>query len=304
MRLKFNADSKLTFQIGDPIDHSTAAFLINTMYDLANVDAVCMPLHVKRGHLPEFVDFVRKLDIAGFSITMPHKSDVIPLLDECDEASRLFNSVNVVKNENGRLIGIGLDGVGMGTAIAHTIGDMTGKTALMIGAGSISGPIAADLCKRGVNTVHIVNRTVEKAEKIAETIGKALKVKVSAGPMENSYLKKICAETDIAVQCTSLGMAGSNQQFETLDFMEALPETALCADVLYPTTGFLEKAKSRGLMTVNGMAMLLYQMIEMIDFRFGIKLPPESLKIAEESLTCAVALRELRDRRLSGEDKI
>ena len=57
-------------------------------------------------------------------------------------------------------------------------------------------------------------------------------------------------------------------------------------------------------MTVNGLAMLLYQMIEMIDFRFGIKLPSESLKIAEESLTCAVALRELRDRRLSGEDKI
>lgn len=44
---------------------------------------------------------------------MPHKTDIIPLLDECDEFSRIFNSVNHVKTENGRLIGKGMDGLGM-----------------------------------------------------------------------------------------------------------------------------------------------------------------------------------------------
>lgn len=301
MRQKFNVDTKLLFQIGDPIDHSTAAFLHNTMFDLANVDAVCMPLLVKKGHLPEFVDFIRKLDICGFSITTPHKSDIIPLLDECDEASRVFNSVNHVKNVDGKLIGIGLDGVGMGGAIANSVGDLTGKTALILGAGSISGPIAADLCARGVTTVHVANRTVSKAETVAGTIADICKVKTSFGPMENSYLEKVAAESDIVVQCTSIGMSGSTQQYASLDFMNALPSTAFCADVNYPHTAFLDKAKALGLNNINGLGMLLHQSLAVIEFRFGLKLDPSCLRIAEESLVCAVALRDLRDKRLAGE---
>ena len=93
MRVKYDVDTQLIFQIGDPIDHSTAAFLHNEMYDLANINAVCVPILVKKGTLPEFTEAVRRLNLNGFDITMPHKSDIIPLLDECDETSRLFNSV-------------------------------------------------------------------------------------------------------------------------------------------------------------------------------------------------------------------
>lgn len=297
MRVKYNVDTQLIFQIGDPVDHSTAPFLHNSMYDLANINAVCVPAFVPRGGLPEFIQAVKTIGASGFDITMPHKSDIIPLLDECDEASRIFNCVNHVKICDGKLIGIGLDGVGMGSAIAEAFGNLTGKTVLLLGAGAVSGPIAADLCSRGCSSVVIANRTVEKAQQVAKTLSDIFGVHTQSGQLENAFLTEAAKRADIVVQCTSLGMAGSKQQYSSLNFLHALRPTALCADVLYPTSAFLQKAQSLGLKTVNGMGMLLNQQIAMIDFRFGVKLPQSCLKIAEESLVCAIALRDLRDKR-------
>lgn len=301
MRVKYNVDTQLIFQIGDPVDHSTAPFLHNAMYDLANINAVCVPVFVPRGGLPEFVQAVKTIGASGFDITMPHKSDIIPLLDECDEASRIFNCVNHVKICDGKLIGVGLDGVGMGSAIAEEYGNLTGKTVLLLGAGAVSGPIGADLCSRGCSSVIIANRTVEKAQQVAQTLSDVFGVYTQSGALENAFLTEAAKQADVVVQCTSLGMAGSKQQYASLDFLHALRPTALCADVLYPTSAFLQKAQSLGLRTVNGMGMLLNQQIAMIDFRFGVKLPQFCLKIAEESLVCAIALRDLRDKRLEGE---
>lgn len=300
MRVKYDVDTQLIFQIGDPIDHSTAAFLHNEMYDLANINAVCVPIQVKKGTLPEFTEAVKRLNLNGFDITMPHKSDIIPLLDECEEMSRIFNSVNHVKYEGGRLIGVGLDGVGMGSAIAARVGSLKGKRALLLGAGSVAGPIGADLCQRGVSEIYVANRTVEKAETTAGIIGDYFGIKTGYGKLEEEYLSEAAERADIVVQCTSLGMAGSSQQYESLDFMEKLHGDVLCADVLYPKTAFLDRAKELGLGTLNGLGMLLNQQIAMIEFRFGIKLPSTCLLQAEEALVCAVALRDLRDKRMGG----
>ena len=302
MRVKYNVDTHLIFQIGDPVDHATAPFLHNAMYGLANVNAICTPVFVPRGHLPEFIQAVKTIGASGFDITMPHKSDIIPLLDECDEASRVFNCVNHVKLVDGKLIGIGLDGVGMGLAIADVTSTLEGKSVLILGAGAVSGPIAADLCSRGCTRVTVANRTVEKAEHVAKTLESVYHIDTASGPLTEEFLEKAAAEADIVVQCTSLGMMGSNQNYESLAFMDKLRPGTVCADVLYPTSAFLQRAEALGMTTVSGLGMLLNQQIAMIDFRFGIKLPQECLKIAEESLVCAVALRDLRDKRIASEN--
>lgn len=299
MRLKYNTDTQLFFQIGDPVDHSTAAFLHNAMYDIANVDAICLPVFVKRGNLSEFVHAAKVIGLSGFDITMPHKSDIIPLLDECDEVSRRFHCVNHVKIRDGKLIGVGLDGMGMGIAVHNRMPKLEGKTLLLLGAGAVAGLIAADLCKRGCSRIIIANRTQSKADAIAATLREVYQVEAEGGPLEAHFLNMCAREADIVAQCTSLGMAGSSQDYTSLDFMQQLRPQTLCADVLYPTSTFLETAKSLGLPCINGLDMLLNQQIAMIDFHFGIKLPQECLTIAEESLACAVTLRNLRDERLT-----
>ena len=297
MRVKYDIDTQLVFQIGDPVAHSVAAFMHNASYEMAGVNAVCVLAHVPNGHLGEFVNAVKLINANGFDLTMPFKTQIIDYLDECDEASRMFKCVNHVKYRDGKLIGTGLDGVGMGSAIAHAT-EVTGKTVMILGAGAVAGPIAADLCQRGAAKVIIANRTVEKAEDIAEKLQKLYTVTTETGPLTMEFLEKSMPETDILVQCTSIGLAGKTAAFESLDFMKLAKPTCLCADVQYPTSAFLDKAEALGLKNINGMGMLLYQMIAMIEFRFGITLPERSLSCIEDSMVAAVAMRTLRESRL------
>ena len=90
MNLRADADTQLYFQIGYPLDFSCAASLHNAMFEYANVNAVSLNIEVEPGHLGEFCEAVKALKIGGFDITMPHKSAIIPFLDEVDDISRDF----------------------------------------------------------------------------------------------------------------------------------------------------------------------------------------------------------------------
>jgi len=301
MHVKYDDETKLMFQIGDPIDHACAAALHNTMYEIANLNAVCTLVRVKKGDLPRFIEAAKAVGAYGFYITMPHKSDIIPFLDECDEASRAFQCVNHVKIRDGRLIGIGQDGMGMGLSIEAKLGKdgLKDKRVLLLGAGAVSGLIAADLCSRGASAIHIVNRTVEKAQYIAKTLRDLYGVETFFGPLENDTLQKIAPEVDVAVQCTSAGLAGSGTAFFPFDFMKKLPEHCLLADVQYPKTPFLDAGYANELQCINGMKMLLGQMRAMVDYQFGVKLDESCLQLAEDGLAAAVAMRDLKLQRRS-----
>lgn len=297
MRIKYNVDTRIVFQIGDPMDRSCSPYMFNALYEYANLNAICVPATIPKGGLPEFIAAARTLGSIGFGLTMPHKSDIIPLLDECDDASRLFKSVNTVKIDDGRLIGIGFDGLGMGLSIEHQAGPVKGKRVLLIGAGAVSGPIGADLCQRGAASVFIVNRTVEKAFSIAETLSSLYAVNTDYGLLDDDSLTDIAPNVDLVVQCTSLGMSAAAGDFDSLEFVGSLPRDCIVADVLYPMTKLLARAKGRGLRTVNGQGMMLEQQLATMEFRFGIKLDRNALVEAEEALEIAIAMRELRARR-------
>lgn len=297
MRLKFNVNSKKFYMIGDPMDHSCVTPVLNAAYEYLNLDAVCTLAEIPKGSLPQFIEAAKLLGVSGFHVTMPHKQDIAALVDECDEQSRLFQSVNAVRIENGKLIGTGMDGAGMVSAISDVTNDFEGKTALMLGAGAVSGLIASELCKRGVKSVVIANRTVEKAQNIADILKKLYPdVQTEVGPLDDAFLSQKAPAADLVVQCTSLGMHGSGN-YSSLQFVEHLPTHAVAADVLYPTTPFLEAAKARGMKTVNGMWMALHQMKEICRFMFDLSMPDEGLLALEEAFWTAVTLRDIRFRR-------
>ena len=296
MRVKYNIDTALVCQIGDPMDHSCAAFVHNAMYEIANLNAVSLTVKVKKGGLPQFIEAARTLNIKGFDITMPHKTDVIEYLDVCEESSRAFKCVNHVKFVDGKLHGVGLDGVGMGLAIQYDGVKIKDSAVLILGAGSVAGPVAADLCARGAKKVIVANRTQEKAKYIADTLKQLYKVETEYGPLNEDYLCKAARSTNILVQCTSLGLAGHDAQYESLEFLKALPKDAAVADVLYPTSKLLETAGGLGLKTISGMGMMLYQQFAMMEFRFGINMPDYALDAAGEALELAIVMRNRRSR--------
>lgn len=294
MRVKYDINTQYSCQIGYPLDYACAPYVHNRMYEYANLNAICLCVEVKEGELEQFIQANKAMHMSGFDITRPHKSAIIKYLDECDEASRVFKCVNHVKWENGKLIGVGLDGVGMGMAIAKAGTPIKGSRVTILGAGAVAGPIAADLCDRGAKSVIVVNRTLDKAEYIADNLTRLYGVPARAVTMTDENLKTACRETDLLVQCTNLGAAGHSEDYDNVDFIAELPDTATVADVLYPHTTVLDTARARGLKTVDGMGMLACQQIAMMKFRFGIDLPDEALAVAEEAAMVSIALRDVR----------
>lgn len=302
MRVKYDTDTQLLFQIGDPLDHACACYIHNRMYELANLNAVNLNMVVKKGELPEFIAACKQLGVKGFDITMPHKTDVIPLCDEVEEFSREFSCVNHVKIRDGKLIGIGLDGMGMAMAIESAGVPLKGARVLMLGAGAVSGPIAAELCKRGVSRVVILNRTVAKAENIAASLKKYFPaLEAAAAEMTPASMCKYAPESDVVVQCTSLGMSGHTGDYEDLSFVDLLPETASVADVIFnpERTSLLKRAEARGLRVLNGMGMLVNQEKAMMKFHFDIDMDDAFAPEGEEALLIALAMRQLRTKRLN-----
>lgn len=293
---QYNIDTKINLQIGDPMDQGCSHMVHNVLYNYANINAITIPVRVGMKELEGAIAGARAFGL-DFTLTMPLKSAIIDYLDEVDEMSREFKCVNNVKYVDGKLIGTGLDGVGMGAAIKHRLGDrIVGRNVLVLGGGAVAGPIAAALAERGVASITIANRTVSKAEYIADVLKKHFpELKVSCGPLNEEFLNSVAPESNIVVQCTSMG-GGTWEEFKPISFMKLLPKDCLVADVLYPVTTVLTEAARLGLETLNGQEMILHQQIATMEFRFGIKLPDEALLVAEEALDMSVAKRAFRNR--------
>lgn len=285
--IKLNLDTQIVYNVGDPIARTNAPRVYNKLFEALDMNAIMLPVQIPKGGLPQFLEACRTLNIRYICPTMPHKADIIPLLDDVEEASRIFRSVNAVKiDADGTSHGIGLDGKGAVGALLSVGIDLAGKKALLYGAGGISGAIAYELARRGAAQISIANRTLEKAEQVAEMLGKHFRLNAKALVCSQAALDQEAADTDIVLQLTPLGMAGYGQKHDYLGFIQKLPGHAAVMDAVInpPGTDMLQAARARGLRTVAGMDMLVSQMDEIFAFLFGRTLSEANRQACIEEL--------------------
>ena len=252
--MNIDIDTKIMAVIGDPIEHSMSPFLQNNVIEENGFNAAYFPFHVKADRLEDFVKSARSLGFAGFNATMPHKQALLSLADEIDEEAKKYQSINTVKVRDGRLYGYNTDVRGLFQAFADREISLAGSRIMIIGAGGVAGSLVQGAAAQQVKDVTVLNRTIEKAERICEGLEYA---HVLAQTVEN--MKKAAEDADIIINCTSLGMTGTGMDFSDLSFLNST-EALLC-DLIYNPweTKFLAYGRQRGLDTMNGMAMLIYQ---------------------------------------------
>ena len=268
--------------IGSPIGGSTASYLYNKIFASFGVNAMSYPVEVKKGELPEFLAALKYMNTPGFIATSPHKQDLVPFMDEIDDASRIFRSVNTVHvGSGGRLEGHGLDGKGVIGAFDDNEVELKGKEVLMLGAGGISGIFASELAERGIRKLTILNRTVDKARYVTETLAARTDVETACGEYTTENARKAAETADILIQATTLGMKGSGQEHPDLSFMEALPGHAWVMEAVSnpPETAVIKKAKELNLNTVMGMEMLVNQVKAICKFLLNWEAPEEAKQI-------------------------
>ena len=263
--------------IGDPVLHSKSPVIQGAMLAALGLDLEYTPHVVRRGELPQYLAWARERGVTGFNATMPHKEDLIPLLDEADPAAKTVGAVNTVCIRDGKAMGYNTDGGGFLRALGGLGVEPAGKRVMLLGSGGAAKAVAAALVGAGA-AVTVCNRTLSKAEQVAAMAPGA----IAPADFKLETLRAVAADSGLLVNCTSLGMEGTASQFDDLTFLEALPRGAAVCDAIYAPaeTLLLKKARELGHPAMNGMGMLLHQAILALERFTGEKLDVERAKAA------------------------
>ena len=280
MNLNITGQTKLLCLLGHPAKHSISPKMHTTACELLGLDYVYLAFDVEEDDLKDVVNSLKIMDVAGFNLTMPHKSAVIPYLDDISEISRLTGSVNTVKKEYGKLFGTTTDGAGYVSSLREKDFYVENKTITILGAGGAAKPIIAQLAYDKANEIFIFKRkndTYVETEKFAAEVEKKTNVHVRVLDMEDKEaLKRRIADSQLLINATSVGM---NEDVSLVP-KEYLREDLLVSDIIYhpAMTRLLKDAAEVGADYINGEYMLLYQGAKSFEIWTGEKMPIGEIK--------------------------
>ncbi len=276
--------TKRIFLIGHPVGHSVSPAFQQAALDHYALDVRYEAMDVDAPSLPRVVEALRDPDVMGANVTVPHKEALLALLDELEEQARLIGAVNTIENRRGALIGHNTDAQGFLKALKEDAGfDPGGKTALVLGAGGAARAVTVALAGAGVKSLVIANRTLERARALVEDV-RPLLPSAEAVALRPESLALAAANSQIIVNCTSLGMSGGTGQGETPIGADLIPSQVLVCDLVYNPreTPLLREASKAGARVLGGLPMLVYQGATSFELWTGEKAPVKVMFEAAE----------------------
>ena len=214
------------------------------------------PLPEGQEALCRLIERLRRGELAGLNVTIPHKPNVLPLLDDQTPLVRRTGSANTLFMNAGRLIGDTTDVPGF---LADLDGWLppemeSGKKVLVLGAGGSARAVVVALQERGWQ-ITLVARRIAQAEELAASLGGSFEIVT----LESSHLAR-SGDISLIVNTTPVGMypevEGCPWPVEL-----PLPRGAAVYDLIYnpAETVLLRRAREAGLPARNGLGMLVEQ---------------------------------------------
>ncbi|MEH2475451.1 shikimate dehydrogenase [Nitrobacteraceae bacterium AZCC 2161] len=230
-----------------------------------------------------FAEFVMNLSKHGYiggNITIPHKERVLKLTAP-DQRARAVGAANTLWYDHGTLRSTNTDIEGFIDNLDHCADDWDhADDALVLGAGGSSRAVVFGLLERGLKRIHLANRTIDRAQAIADQFGPRV------FPLAWEEIATVLPHAGLLVNTTSLGMNGQPPLHVDV---ELLPAQAVVADLVYVPlqTPLLAAAQARGLRTADGLGMLLYQAVRGFELWFGHRpeVTPELRALVEADLS-------------------
>jgi len=259
--------AKLAGVMGWPVAHSRSPVLHGYWLEQYGIDGAYVPMAVKPENLRRALQALPQLGFAGCNLTIPHKEEALRVVDTIDASAKRAGGVNtVVIDARGQIIGSSTDGYGFIAALrgAAPRFDAGQAPAVVLGAGGAARAIVATLLDHGAREVRLVNRTPERAAKLAKELG---------GQVRGVLWEKRAAALSgagLLVNATSLGMEGQ----PALDLpLDGLPTEAIVNDIVYVPleTPLLAAARARGNLCIDGLGMLQHQAAPGFEAWFGVK---------------------------------
>jgi shikimate dehydrogenase len=268
--MKLSGKTKITGLLGYPVEHSLSPAMHNAAFEALGLDYCYVVFQVHPDFLKDAVKAIRALNIAGVNVTIPHKENVIPFLDEIDKEASLIGSVNTIVNSDRSLKGYNTDGRGFMQSLFECGISVEGKDVLIVGAGGASRAISYYLGKEA-KKVRLYDIEKKKAEKLVEDMKNMLN---NLSTTDN--VSKI-ENFNIIINATPLGL----KEEDPLPFDTTLLRSdQIVCDLIYKNTRLLKESAKKECVVLNGVGMLLWQGVFAFELWTGISPPVDIMRDA------------------------
>lgn len=250
--------------IGFPIEHSKSPLIHGHWLKKYDISGSYERFAIAPDCLKEGVSGLVDAGVIGFNVTIPHKESIMDLCCTLTDSAQKIGAVNMVTIlGDGTLEGNNTDSYGFAQNVRENLPgyNLSGKTALVLGAGGAARAVIDALYSLGAARVIVTNRTLQKARDVARAFSCEAEIW--------SYRHDLVREADFIVNTTSLGMSG----YEPLEIdLSSARADAVVADIIYAPleTLLIQQAAGRGLRTVTGIGMLLHQARPAFASWFGV----------------------------------
>ena len=270
--------SELIGLFGFPVDENPTVVIMEAAFKALELNYRYNTMLVYPEDLETAVKSLKALHMKGTHITIPHKVSVIPYLDRLTDTADLIGAVNTVYEDHGEMVGENTDGKGFIKSLEDEHIKISGKKAVILGAGGAARAIAVELALAGTRKIIIVNRSPDRGETLVKLINEKTTAHAEFTLWEGCY--NVDEDTDILVNCTSIGLY-PDTNVPNIDYNTLKSTTVVCDIIPNPLhTRFMAKAQACGCKTLDGFSMLINQAAVSFKLWTGIDAPVEIMKMA------------------------
>jgi len=263
--------------IGYPVSHSLSPKIQNAALRVSGLegDYSLFPIAPDdMDALKNLLDRVRPGEITGLNVTIPHKQNVIPFLDELTPTAKAIGAVNIIYMRENKLVGDNTDAAGFLVDLKRQLTTDTLRNkesnALVLGAGGSARSVVYALCNDGWN-VTVATRRFEQAQQLASHFEGVTVSELNLQIFQLSSLQLI-------VNTTPIGMTPNVDQ-SLLPENVSLPKQTMIYDLVYNPreTKLVREARAQGLKATTGLGMLIEQAALGFELWTGLKPPKDIL---------------------------
>lgn len=257
--MEINGRTRTCGLIGNPVEHTLSPVIHNTLAQRFGHNLVYVPFPVETGRIEEAIAGASALQLLGLNVTVPYKGEVISCLREVDSLAASIGAVNTLVAVPGGFKGYNTDMEGLYRAMMTEGIQIVDEEIILLGAGGASRAVAYLCAVKGAKKVYLLNRTLEKAQKVAEEVNRAVERTVIF-PMALTDFDSLPERKFLTIQGTSVGLAPHVEDV-VIEDEKFYAKVHTGFDLIYSPweTRFMRLVKKSGGRACNGLKMLLYQ---------------------------------------------
>jgi shikimate dehydrogenase len=268
--------------IGYPLGHSISAVIQKAGLQSIGEDCTYDVLETPPEDLISRIKYLKTNDYQGFNVTIPLKVPMSLFLDDIDDYANIAGCVNTVKiMQDKSFFGYNTDIYGFKKAIPSTV-DLKGKNASILGTGGAARAAVAGLSELGIAEIDFYTRNILNSQQVLNYVRTQFP-KISFNVYQIQNIRSL-ENTSIVINATPIGMKGfmaDQMPLERADLDKLNPHTIVYDIVYNPIkTVLIQEAQKRGLVTIGGLDMLIYQAERAIEIWTGKKPDTKAMKIA------------------------